>query len=441
MKHLVRAVNFIIFTAAACCWWPVAVSGRYWLIAIIAPLFLLAGICPSFADRNPRGFLLRVCADGCELLCLFLASATAAVGWHIYAALSLLPEDSSTFLISGAVAVVVEALVFWNGILRVYCASGQLGVRWRVIGIVCGWIPIANLWALISIIRIVRREISFESDKRRLNESRAAEKLCATKYPILLVHGVCFRDSKLFNYWGRIPAELKRNGAEVFYGEHQSARAVEDSAREIAERIKYIVNTTGCEKVNIIAHSKGGLDSRYAVSVLDAAPFVASITTVNTPHRGCIYADYLLGKIPESTQLSVAEKYNAAARKLGDINPDFLAAMRDLTASRCIERNSTVTDVPDIYYQSIGSILDGALKTRFPMSLSFPLVKHFDGRNDGLVSESSFPWGERYECIEVKTRPGVSHMEIIDLGRENVPDFDVREFYVQLVSDLRQRGF
>ena len=30
---------------------------------------------------------------------------------------------------------------------------------------------------------------------------------------------------------------------------------------------------------------------------------------------------------------------------------------------------------------------------------------------------------------------------MIDLNRENIPGFDVREFYVELVADLKQRGF
>ena len=30
---------------------------------------------------------------------------------------------------------------------------------------------------------------------------------------------------------------------------------------------------------------------------------------------------------------------------------------------------------------------------------------------------------------------------MIDLNRENIKDFDVREFYVELVSDLKNRGF
>ena len=34
----------------------------------------------------------------------------------------------------------------------------------------------------------------------------------------------------------------------------------------------------------------------------------------------------------------------------------------------------------------------------------------------------------------------ISHMDIIDLGREDIPGFDVREFYVQLVADIKNKG-
>ena len=65
--------------------------------------------------------------------------------------------------------------------------------------------------------------------------TRAESEICKTKYPILLVHGVFFRDFRYVNYWGRIPKELQRNGATVYYGQQQSAAAVEDSGRELAD--------------------------------------------------------------------------------------------------------------------------------------------------------------------------------------------------------------
>ena len=57
-----------------------------------------------------------------------------------------------------------------------------------------------------------------------------------------------------------------------------------------------------------------------------------------------------------------------------------------------------------------------------------------------MVGEASFAWGEKYTLLRAKGPRGISHADIIDLGRENIRDFDVRAFYTDLVSDLRQRG-
>ena len=119
----------------------------------------------------------------------------------------------------------------------------------------------------------------------------------------------------------------------IHYGNHQSAASVADSAGELAERIRKITEETGCGKVNVIAHSKGGLDTRFAVSCLGMDRYVASLTTINTPHRGCVFADYLLEVIPDRVQKKVAAGYNRTLKRLGDENPDFLAAVGDLTAS------------------------------------------------------------------------------------------------------------
>ena len=82
---------------------------------------------------------------------------------------------------------------------------------------------------------------------------------------------------------------------------------------------------TGCGKVNIIAHSKGGLDARYAISKLGMAPYVASLTTMNTPHRGCRFVDYACG-LPEGLYRLVASCFDRTFLRLGDRNPDFYTA-------------------------------------------------------------------------------------------------------------------
>ena len=93
-----------------------------------------------------------------------------------------------------------------------------------------------------------------------------------------------------------------------------------------------------------------------------------------------------------------------------------------------------------VYCQSVGSVLRKATNGKFPLNFSYHLVKHFSGENDGLVSESSFKWGEKYTLLKPTAKRGISHGDMIDLNRENIPGFDVREFYVELVHDLKERG-
>lgn len=402
--------------------------------------FILINVWPSIHNQKIKRKTLRIEGDGCELLIMFGISTFVGAVYLILYIRKLFQGQWGLLAANLLIFIVVEAVIFWNGIIRVYITSRQLGIKWRIIGIVCGMIPIAHLIVLFYIIRVCLKEVTFENQKLIVNESREADKVCKTKYPLLMVHGVFFRDFRYLNYWGRIPEELKKNGAQIYYGNHQSAASVEECGRELAERIKNIVEETGCQKVNVIAHSKGGLDMRYAISNCGADSMVASLTTINTPHRGCLFADYLLNKIPESTQLTVAKSYNAALKKLGDHNPDFLKAVNDLTASSCERLNKAMPDVLGIFYQSVGSKLNYSVSGRFPLNFSYQLVKHFDGPNDGLVSDTSFPWGSRNQFLTVKGKRGISHGDMIDLNRENIDEFDVREFYVNLVSNLKSRG-
>lgn len=415
-----------------------------WVLILL--LFAVLQLIPSIRNRKLQTKRLRICGDGCELLRLFLLSAACSIVysllgfWGLFQTGSLL-EEPFLWLINTAVCIAAEAVVFWNGIIRIYVTSQQLGVKWRVIGGLCGMIPVVNLFVLSVLIRTAEKEIAFEDRKILLDKERETERICATKYPILMVHGVFFRDFRYFNYWGRVPKALEQNGAVIHYGNHQSASSVVECGEELAARIRQIIQESGCEKVNIIAHSKGGLDCRYAIARCGVADQVASLTTVSTPHRGCEFADYLLTKIPHRQQQMAADMYNAALRKLGEEKPDFMAAVYDLTAQACQVRNDQVRDMPGVYYQSVGSRMTKAVSGRFPLNFSYHMVKYFDGGNDGLVGEASFPWGSSYQLLDCCGNRGISHGDMIDLNRENIEGFDVREFYVQLVHGLKEKGF
>lgn len=411
----------------------------YSLIWII-PLFVLLNLLAGMRPRGTKKLRIRVCNHGAVLLTLFTLSLIPSLIWHILLAIHTLPGAYTDLLFSALFCILASALLFCNGILCVYCTSSQMGIKWRVIGALCGMIPILNLIVLANIIRVAANEVAFEIQKERVARDPVLATACSTKYPIILVHGIFFRDNTLFNYWGRIPQTLQLYGATIYYGQHQSALTVRESARELTARIKLIVERSGCEKVNIIAHSKGGLDCRYAISELGLAPYVASLTTINTPHRGCIFAENLLHKTPEKIKNSIASAYNATLRELGDETPDFLAAVRDLTANACKERNEKLTCPAEIYTQSVGSVMSHARKGQFPLNVTYRYVKGFDGENDGLVGEASFAWGEKYTLLRTNGKRGISHADIIDLTRRTLRDFDVLAFYTDLVRDLCQRG-
>ena len=436
-------IVFMLYSNIAVLTYLVGMDDKAVIVALAAFLpFLLCVIFPSFKkieDKRIRK-LQRGVARLIEFLITCVADSAMLIFYLIYSHANE-GIDSGIVIKEVVIAVIAGNIIFWSGIITVYIHSRQLGLKWRIIGILCGMIPVAHLVALGYIIRITYREYRDENARYILNKGRVADKICQTKYPILMVHGVFFRDSGLFNYWGRIPADLEQNGATIFYGNQESAASVDECGKQIAAKIKEIVEQTGCEKVNIIAHSKGGLDSRAAITLCGAAPYVASLTTVNSPHYGCQFADYLLTKAPDALRESIASKYNAVLTKVGDKNPDFLSAVSGLTDTSCKTFNERCPNVPGVYYQSVGSTSVKASSGRFPLNLSYHLVNHFDGANDGLVSLPSMKWGDNFEVITPNKKRGITHGDIIDLMRENIDGFDVRETYVKIVSGLKERGF
>ncbi len=406
--------------------------------------FLVVNIIPNLKKQNFSR--LGAMLGGGTLMEICVISFTLDLIIGIYSLAVLFPKIAVSPPVWGIILHILLRLLLLgilalNGIIRMYALSVQLGIKWRILFLFFWWVPIFNLVLLSKMCKIIRNEYDFETEKQEQNRIRCINETCKTRYPIVLVHGVFFRDRKYFNYWGRIPAELKRNGAVVFYGEQQSAAATADAAAELKENILKIIHTTGCEKVNIIAHSKGGLESRYAVSRLGLAPWVASLTTINTPHQGCAFVDWLLEKVPTCVCNWIAGRYDAALKHMGDTDPDFYAAVCDLTSHQSESFNQDTPDVPEVYYQSVGSKMKGWYSAPFPQNISYLFLHRFEKENDGLVGVHSMKWGSRFQMVSAPGRRGISHGDMIDLNRQNIRGFDVREFYVGLVQDLKKQGF
>ncbi|MCK4821209.1 triacylglycerol lipase [bacterium] len=264
---------------------------------------------------------------------------------------------------------------------------------------------------------------------------------CKTRYPIILVHGLGFRDnSLLLKYWGDIPDALRRHGAEVHHGGQNAFSSHKNNAQQLKRKITVILHKTGSKKVNIIAHSKGGIESRYMITKLGMAHRVASLTTIATPHRGSSMAKIILTGISKR-KILVKKIGDLYARLMGDIDPDSMQAGRELTREYMKRFNREVPDMPGVYYQSYGCVIDSSYPSPI-WRLMYSSLSSVEGANDGLVSIESCRWGRFKGIVRGKKTQLVSHADIVGLfALTGVYSFNAREFYISIVHELKGMGF
>ena len=265
------------------------------------------------------------------------------------------------------------------------------------------------------------------------------------KYPILLVHGMGFRDYKHLGYWGRIPNALKAEGCFVFFGNQDSNGTIEDNGRFLAARIQDILKQTGAEKLNVIAHSKGGLDIRYAISTLGMDRYVASLSTVSTPHNGSYTMDKIM-RLPRWMIKAIAACSDLWLRILGDRHPSAFRVFESFTTEHAERFNRDNPDSPGIYYQSYAFTYSTPFSD---MTEWFPhfVVKCIEGENDGLLTPRAVRWGIFRGVYTGVTHRGISHADEIDLRRRPFSKkkgdgiSDIVDFYLDLVRELADMGF
>ncbi|PFG69140.1 triacylglycerol lipase [Propionibacteriaceae bacterium ES.041] len=330
-------------------------------------------------------------------------------------------------------------LLYLNGALRAVLLSKSLSVVSRVFLLGTLWIPVLGWIAGVGAGRTVRREYLAAVDRAEWERELPTDDRCATRYPILLVHGVGWRDRMLFNAWGRIPRYLKRHGASIYHGEQEAWGTIEENGKQVAARIAQVCEQTGSPKVNVIAHSRGGIDSRYAISTLGMGDRVASLTTMNTPHHGVRFADTAT-KLREPIYLKLAAVVNWIFAVAGDTTPDFLTSTMAFRTELAREFNRNTPDHPAVHYQSYTSVMSSAASDP-RLAVPYRVIKALGEENDGLVSVDSAKWGEFRGVFRSTGRRGVSHGDLVDYNREDFHGFNVLAEYIQIVGELKQRGY
>ncbi|MDO4426449.1 MAG: triacylglycerol lipase, partial [Planctomycetia bacterium] len=352
-------------------------------LKIIATVVLSAAfLCVLIHDEKTsvKSRRLSSLKRGTTLLWL---SGMAIIPEIIIIVLYFIKSDAGVLprIFSIVMPLLAVGITFLDGFIRTAVGSKQIKASDYILLLIFWWIPVVNIVLIRRFYKTAKREYFFELSKAELESARAENEICKTKYPIVMVHGIFFRDWQYMNYWGRVPATLIRNGAKVYYGNQQSAKSIPESAAELKTQIEAVLAETGAEKVNIIAHSKGGLDSRYAISSLGLGDRVATLTTINTPHKGSDMVDYLLKKIPDGMVKWIAERYNSIFRKLGDKEPDFLAGVGDLSPVRLKELAPLMEDHPDVSYRSCMSVMKNVFSAGIPLNIGYLLIKKLNGRS------------------------------------------------------------
>ncbi|MDH6307875.1 triacylglycerol lipase [Dysgonomonas sp. PF1-14] len=440
------AVNSILYISLIKTWAlaegiSFGILGYSLLILLSLYVWLRIQAIPCSTDKEVAT-RVKVVYQGRFLLILFFALLVAQLIlfllYYQFNPITSIPSD--TFRNNSILAFVLIILTFLNGFYRILIFSTRLRIVRRIVVCCLIWIPVVNIFVIIYLCRIASNEYDHACNKAYNENMRKDSSVCETKYPLLMLHGVGFRDYSYINYWGRIPKNLVKNGASLYYGHQQAFGTIEGNGQMIKEKILDIVDLTGCGKVNIIAHSKGGLDARYAISTLGMGDYVASLTTISTPHRGSALADYGNKHVSDKLYRSVAKFFDKYFLKIGDLNPDFYTATHQLTKEYSLRFNENTPDVDSVFYQSYMSLMKNCFSHSL-LSVTYLIMRMYDKQNDGLVALDSARWGEFREVFENKKRRGISHGDMIDITRGNYKGFDVIETYINIVSDLKNKGF
>lgn len=202
-------------------------------------------------------------------------------------------------------------------------------------------------------------EDSVEENNNQLNELEELEELSVTtpptktdknapysKRPVIFVPGFMEAIPSVFFYG--IKNHLKKNGWENLYYLNNGLviGSAEKYAQNVKEKIEEVLQETGADKVDIVAHSYGGVYTRYFIKNLDGGDKIEHFISISSPHKG--------------TKLARVGAFLKSARQMSP-NSQFL---KDLNADDPTPGDicyATIRSNPDmIIWPYDSAVLDGA---------------------------------------------------------------------------------
>ncbi len=262
---------------------------------------------------------------------------------------------------------------------------------------------------------------------------------------IVLVHGILgFTREAGVDYFRGVAEQFREKALRVLVPALDPTHGIALRGTQLRDQITAAFNAGTLDRslpTHLIAHSMGGLDSRFMLSPANpdriAVP-IRSLTTISTPHQGSPIADLLdhpadLIPFPHLPFSGVANPLEAALKKLGI----SLDGLRNLTSEYCQRVfNPTYVNAPQVSYYSVA----GSGRTTFPQTaaLLFLFHQYITARtgeaNDGLVTTTSAQWGT-FEGNFWST----DHAEEIGYDLDNLlipPGFPYLAKYDQLLANI-----
>lgn len=274
------------------------------------------------------------------------------------------------------------------------------------------------------------------ADEDSESDERDASAHCPI-FPIVLHHGF-MAGAKMGGFVGA-KAFFEKRGCSVFETEVAAVQTAAYRGKQLKTAIDGILAKTGAEKVHIVAHSQGGLDARYAISILGIGAQVASLSTLGTPHYGTPLADLALSTSSPMAKKALAAMLNMMGKSMNSSTPepDTLAAVESMTEAYMKKFNVEVQDDPQVIYQSwsakSGRGSGDTLKTM--MVLSHGILKVVSGANDGVVPEKSARWGKFRGALAADHLDLIGY-KLLDLGSP----FEHLKFLGKLADEMAEKG-
>ncbi len=266
----------------------------------------------------------------------------------------------------------------------------------------------------------------------------------ATRYPVVMVHGFSgFKNIGPVEYFYKVPPTLESLGYDVHIAKLDPYNSTEVRAPQLRDFIEKVLADTNAKKVNIIAHSQGGLDSRYVISGLMMADKVGALITVATPHYGTPLADFILADPTGAGKAALdAVLLIMGAALDSQSRANAMASLYSLSVEYVTGtfNNRYPDDRRVSYYSYAGKTCraweDCGDTVDVEIALTYELLRSEVGDNDGIVPTNSAVWGKFMGVLKA------DHFdEVGQVAGVTNPNFNHIEFYKSLTDMLRAEGF